>query len=255
MKPVTHPAPGERQRPGKGRVPGRWPVIASRAMMNRTLTMSRASFLLAGLAVLSACGGGDDDGVGPPLELVVPRDTDAGAAQRPQVTLNVTDGDTLTGSVVITLVPEHAPQTVANFLNYVNSGFYDGTVFHRRQTGFVLQGGGYAAPVAAQDQPPHKQTNPAIPLEVKVSNVQGTVAMARGNALNSATSEFFINLGNNTALDLQAGGYAAFGYITDMTFVNSMTQATCVSSWLTSGTQLGCLPVPNLVITTALQTR
>ncbi len=216
---------------------------------------SGAGALLAGLALLAGCGGGDDDGIGPPLELVVPRDTDPGAAQRPQVTLTVTNGDAVNGTVVITLVPEYAPQTVANFLNYVNSGFYDGTIFHRKQAGFVLQGGGYSAPVSAIDQPPHKPTNPAIPLEVKVSNVQGTVAMARSTGLNSATSEFFINLGNNDFLDVTSGGYAAFGYITDMTLVNGMTQAPCVSSLITQGTGLGCLPIPNLVITSAHQTR
>ena len=87
--------------------------------------------MLAGLAVLPGCGGGDDDGNQPPLQLVVPRDTDAGAAQRPQVTLTVTNGAGVDGTVIITLVPEYAPQTVANFLTYVNEGFYDNTIFHR----------------------------------------------------------------------------------------------------------------------------
>jgi cyclophilin family peptidyl-prolyl cis-trans isomerase len=213
--------------------------------------------MLAGLVVLPGCGGGDDGGDGnqPPLNLVVPRDTDAGAAQRPQVTLNISNGADVTGSVVITLVPEYAPQTVANFLTYVNEGFYDNTIFHRHDGGFVLQGGGYAAPVAAQDVPQHKATHAAIPLEIKVSNVQGTVAMARTSALNSATSEFFINLVNNDFLDLSGGGYAAFGYITDMTLVSAMRQAPCVSSNVTQGNGLGCLPIPNLVITSAVQTR
>jgi cyclophilin family peptidyl-prolyl cis-trans isomerase len=142
---------------------------------------------------------------------------------------------------------------VANFLAYVNSGFYNGTIIHRHDVGFVLQGGGYASPVAANDQPAHKPTNAAIALELKVSNVQGTVGMARGSSLNSATSEFFINLANNSDLDLGSGGYAAFGYITNMTLVTAMTQAPCVSSTLTGNN--GCLPVPNLVIVTAAQTR
>jgi len=211
--------------------------------------------MLAGLAVLPGCGGGDDDGNQPPLQLVVPRDTDAGAAQRPQVTLTVTNGAGVDGTVVITLVPEYAPQTVANFLAYVNEGFYDGTIFHRHDGGFVLQGGGYSAPVAAADTPAHKATHAPIPLEIKVSNVQGTVAMARTSALNSATSEFFINLVNNDFLDLSGGGYAAFGYITDMTLVSAMRQAPCVNSNVTQGNALGCLPVPNLVITSAVKTR
>lgn len=115
--------------------------------------------------------------------------------------------------------------------------------------------GGFSAPLAATDVPVHKATNPPIPLEIKVSNVQGTVAMARTSALNSATSEFFINLANNDFLDLSGGGYAGFGYITDMTLVTDMAQAPCVSSLVTQGTQLGCLPVPNLVITSAVKTR
>jgi cyclophilin family peptidyl-prolyl cis-trans isomerase len=78
--------------------------------------------------------------------------------------------------------------------------------------------------------------------------------MARTSALNSATSEFFINLVDNDFLDLSGGGYAAFGYITDYTLVNAMAAAPCVSSVLVSGT-LGCLPVPNLVIISAVKTR
>lgn len=209
--------------------------------------------MLAGLVLLPACGGDDADE--PALEFVVPRDTDPGAASRPQVTLTVSNGAAVSGTVVITLVPEHAPQTVANFLAYVNSDFYDNTIIHRHDAGFVLQAGGYAAPMAATDVPMHKPTNAPIALELKVSNVLGTVSMARTSAPNSATSEFFINLANNTFLDLTDGGYAAFGYITDMTLVTAMTGAPCVASNITSGTALGCLPVPNLVITSAVQTR
>jgi len=221
-------------------------------MISRIKFISCASLVLA--VLLPGCGGGDD-GMEPPLELVVPKDTDAGAAQRPQVTLTVSNGAAVSGTVVITLVPEYAPQTVANFLAYVNSGFYTNTIFHRKDGSFVLQGGGYSSPVAASDQPVHKPTNAPIPLEIKVSNVLGTVAMARTNSPNSATSEFFINLSNNDFLDLSNGGYAAFGYITDMSLVTTMTQAPCVASNITSGTSLGCLPVPNLVITSAVKTR
>lgn len=225
--------------------------------MKGTNLFARAGVILFALAALSGCGG-EDDGMEPPVQTVVVRDTDAGAAQRPQVTLTVTNNAGVSGTLVITLVPEHAPLTVANFLAYVSSGFYVGTIFHRRETGFVLQGGGYVSPVAATDNPVHKVTNAPIPLEVKVSNVLGTVAMARTSDLNSATSEFFINLGSNTALDFSSGGYAAFGYISDMTLVNAMAQAPCVSSVITGGSgsgSLGCLPVPNLVITAAAKTR
>ncbi len=167
----------------------------------------------------------------------------------------VSNGEGISGTFVITLVPELAPTTVANFLNYVESGFYDGTVIHRYHPNFVLQGGGYVAPVTAAVIPEHKATNAAIPLEVKVSNVLGTVAMARANSLNSATSEFFINIGNNTALNYQDGGYAAFGYISNMAPVTGLLQAPCVNAAITSNGAYGCLPVPNLVITSATKTR
>lgn len=225
-------------------------------MNSRINTAACASLVLAVSMLLPACGGDDDPTLEPPLQFVVPKDTDPGAAQRPQVTLTVSDGASVNGTMVITLVPEYAPTTVANFLAYVESGFYNGTIFHRKDAGFVLQAGAYVTPVTATDTPPPKPTTlPAIALEPKVSNVQGTVAMARTNALNSATSQFFINLANNDFLDIQGGGYAAFGYITDMTLVSSMAGAPCVSSLVTQGTQLGCLPVPNLVITSAVKTR
>jgi peptidyl-prolyl cis-trans isomerase A (cyclophilin A) len=214
---------------------------------------ARATLVFAGLTLLTGCGG-DDAGFEPDLVVVVPRDTDAGAASRPQVTFTISNGAAVSGTMVITLTPEYAPKTVANFLSYVNSGFYNNTIIHRHDAGFVMQGGGFASPVAATDVPTHKPTNAAIELEVKVSNVLGTVAMARGNALNSATSEFFINLANNTGLDTNVGGYAAFGYITDLTLVNAMKLAPCVPSTVTPA-NLGCLPVPNLVITSAVQTR
>jgi len=225
-------------------------------MKNQAKFLTRASLVLAALVLLPSCGGGEDDFE--PIQIVVVGDADAGAAARPQVTFTISNGAGVTGSLVITLVPEHAPQTVANFLAYVASGYYVGTIIHRHHAGFVLQGGGYSSPVGATGLPTHKPVNAPIPLEVKVSNVLGTVAMARSSALNSATSEFFINLTNNSHLNFQGGGYAAFGYITDLTLVTAMTQAPCVTADITNGSganTLGCLPVPNLVITAAAKTR
>jgi cyclophilin family peptidyl-prolyl cis-trans isomerase len=215
--------------------------------------LARTGLVLAALALLPSCG--DEDGMEPPLELVIPRDTDPGADLRPQVTFTISNGAAVDGTLIVTLLPEYAPVTVANFLAYVNSGFYDGTIIHRHEAGFVMQGGGYAAPVSATDLPTHKTTNAPIQLEIKVSNVLGTVGMARTSALNSATSEFFINLADNDFLDTSVGGYAAFGYISDFTLVDAMKLAPCVSSTITGGTVYGCLPVPNLVITSAVQTR
>lgn len=177
----------------------------------------------------------------------------------PQVSMEIGNGAGTSGTLVITLTPAQTPITVTNFLAYVNAGFYDGTAFHRHAPNFVLQGGGFAAPLlASAPAPAPKATNPPIDLEVGrgLSNTALTLAMARTNVLNSATSQFFINLGNNAFLDTSAGGYAVFGSITaGADFVATMRAAPC-AAWPQGpipGTD--CLPVPNFVITSARQTR
>ena len=128
------------------------------------------------------------------------------------------------GKFEINLYDDSTPVTVQNFLNYVSSGRYDGTVFHRSVPGFVLQGGGFRfeqqLPLVAT------ATNPAIINEPKWSNVKATVAMAKlpGNA-DSATNQWFINLANNSAnLDLQNSGFTVFGQISsaDMAVVDAI---------------------------------
>jgi cyclophilin family peptidyl-prolyl cis-trans isomerase len=174
----------------------------------------------------------------------------------PQVTLDIANGAGVSGSLVITLSPNQAPVTVENFLTYVAEGFYVNTVFHRNSPGFVLQGGGYAAPLAAAGPFVPKPTpRGPIVLEVgKLSNLRYTLAMARGNTANSATSQFFINLGDNVGLDTLGGGYAVFGTITTGTaFVASMAGAPCVASALVFAGE--CMPVPNLVVTRAERTQ
>lgn len=135
---------------------------------------------------------------------------------QPQVTMTISANGSTLGSYVITLDPARVPITVDNFLAYVKAGFYDGTAFHRHAPNFVLQGGGYAAPLTTTTLPAAKATNPAIALEVGrgLSNTRYTVAMARTSVANSATSQFFINLVDNTGLDTAGGGYAVFGSIT-----------------------------------------
>jgi peptidyl-prolyl cis-trans isomerase A (cyclophilin A) len=149
-----------------------------------------------------------------------------------------------------------APVTVRNFLDYVNTGFYDGTVIHRLVPGFVAQGGGYAAPVGAA-QPALKPTRPPISLEIVpgLLNAAGTIAMARTSAPNSATSQFFLNLVDNTGLD---GAYAVFGRVTTGAGLlapgGAITGAPCtVVAWLPADGS--CLPTPNLVVTSATQQR
>jgi peptidyl-prolyl cis-trans isomerase A (cyclophilin A) len=175
------------------------------------------------------------------------------------VTLAISNGAGASGNLVLTLNPTAAPVTTANFLAYVNAGFYNCTAFHRHAPGFVLQGGGFTAPLAANaPAPAPKDTNAPIVLEVGrgLSNTALTVAMARTGVLNSATSQFFINLGNNALLDTSGGGYAVFGTVTaGADFVDTMRNAPCVAWPLGPIPAADCLPVPNFVITSAAQTR
>lgn len=129
------------------------------------------------------------------------------AAEGPRVSLK-----TNMGEIVVELNQEKAPKTTANFLSYVKSGFYKGTIFHRVIDGFMIQGGGYDAKLWP------KRTKSAIPSESNngLSNVKYSLAMARGDNPNSATSQFFINVADNTPLDYpgQDGhGYAVFGKV------------------------------------------
>ena len=182
----------------------------------------------------------------------------------PQVTMTLTNGTggAVNGSIVITLAPDKAPLTVDNFLAYVNAGFYDGTVFHRLSPGFVVQGGGYAAPVDS-NTPTAKPANAPIALEVNkgLSNTQWTIAMARDkDRPASATSQFFINLADNsTSLDprpiINGAGYAVFGTVSSGTdTVTRITTAPCVAIpfFLFNGE---CTPTPNVVVSSAVQTQ
>ncbi len=118
--------------------------------------------------------------------------------------------ETSKGDIDIELNRSVAPLTVANFVNYVDSGFYNGTIFHRVIPGFMIQGGGFT-PDGQQ-----KQTNPPIKLEYNgLNNTAGSIAMARTSDPDSATSQFFINTVDNPSLDSAPGnpGYAVFGQV------------------------------------------
>lgn len=172
----------------------------------------------------------------------------------PQVTLTLSNGGSVNGDVVLSLDAANAPITVNNFLAYVNAGFYVGTIMHRVVPGFVVQGGGYL-PLNGGTVPSAKPTSPPITLEVGVglSNLQGTVAMARSAQADSATSQFFINLADNSALDTQDGGYAVFGRVSDgATVVSTLTGVTCGPAIVGIS---GCAPSPDVVITAATQSR
>jgi peptidyl-prolyl cis-trans isomerase A (cyclophilin A) len=120
---------------------------------------------------------------------------------------------TSAGDIVIELDKAKAPKTVENFVQYVKDGHYNGTVFHRVIPNFMIQGGGMTADMT------EKTTRASIPLESKngLSNVRGSIAMARTNDPNSATSQFFINVQDNPRLDAanarDGNGYAVFGKV------------------------------------------
>lgn len=118
------------------------------------------------------------------------------------------------GDIILELNAQKAPKTVENFLNYVNSGFYDGTIFHRVISNFMIQGGGYDRNYK------RRPTNPAIKNEANngLKNARGTIAMARTPDPHSATAQFFINVVDNHSLDFRAQtmrgwGYAVFGKV------------------------------------------
>lgn len=121
--------------------------------------------------------------------------------------------ETTAGSFLLELDDARAPLTVANFMQYVEEGFYEDTIFHRVIGGFVIQGGGYTADLTA------KPVRDGIPNESGngLSNQRMTIAMARTNEPHSGDSQFYINLADNVALDPKATrwGYAVFGVVTE----------------------------------------
>ncbi len=124
--------------------------------------------------------------------------------------------ETSLGSMTIELYQDKAPKSVENFMAYVNSGFYEGTVFHRVIPGFMIQGGGMTADLN------RKATRASVENEATngLKNSRGTLAMARTADVNSATSQFFINTVNNAMLDHKSTrpsefGYAVFGMVTE----------------------------------------
>lgn len=124
--------------------------------------------------------------------------------------------ETSKGKIVLELYPDKAPETVKNFLNYVEAKFYDGMIFHRVIPNFMIQGGGFTTDMK------RKTTRPPIKNEADkgLKNDRGTIAMARTGDPHSATAQFFINSKNNDFLNYrsktqQGWGYAAFGKVVD----------------------------------------
>ena len=152
------------------------------------------------------------------------------------------------GSVVVELYPTNAPITVANFLQYVTDGFYKDKIFHRVINNFVIQGGGFDAQLSlAVNRPP-------IALEVcnGLTNTRGTIAMARTSVLNSATSQFFVNVVDNTSLDTSGGGYAVFGKVVSGMDVVDLIKAVPTQTVNGFGSDV---PVTPITITSATRTQ
>ena len=133
----------------------------------------------------------------------------AGGKGKPMVLLSTSMGD-----IKVELSPDKAPVTVKNFLDYVKAGYYDGTIFHRVISGFMIQGGGLTADMQEKQgqKPPIKNES-----DNGLKNDTGTVAMARTNVPNSATSQFFINVKDNGSLNGEKDkpGYAVFGKVVE----------------------------------------
>lgn len=135
-------------------------------------------------------------------------DTEAAKAELPKVRILTSEG-----AIELQLRPDVAPKTVENFLEYARDGFYDNTIYHRVIPGFMIQGGGFTPEMTRKEtrSPIQNEASPTLP------NLRGTVSMARTNAPDSATSQFFINVANNDFLNagVRGAGYAVFAKVTE----------------------------------------
>lgn len=160
--------------------------------------------------------------------------------------------ETSLGDIVIELDQQKAPNTVENFLGYVESGFYNGTIFHRVISNFMVQGGGF------DTSHKKKNTRPPIKNEAKngLSNVRGSIAMARTGDPHSATAQFFINVVDNDMLDhtaetAQGWGYAVFGKVTEGMDVVDKIRAVPTGAGSLMGYPARDVPATDVVIKTA----
>ena len=142
--------------------------------------------------------------------------------------------ETSMGNIELLLDEQKAPKTVANFVQYANKGFYNGTIFHRVIDGFMIQGGGFTTDMLQKttDKPIENEADNGL------KNAIGTIAMARTSHPHSASSQFFINVANNTPLDFRAKtmqdyGYAVFGKVSKgMDVVNKIAKVRTTSKMM-----------------------
>jgi cyclophilin family peptidyl-prolyl cis-trans isomerase len=153
--------------------------------------------------------------------------------------------ETSKGTIIAELNGEKAPETVRNFLSYANEGFYNGTIFHRVIDGFMIQGGGFTPDMKL------KEGNPPIRNEAAngLKNRAGTLAMARTSVVDSATSQFFINLVDNGFLDQKDTSPSGFGYAVFGRVVKGMDVVTAIGGVPTGNVKgFGDVPVEPVVI-------
>ena len=147
--------------------------------------------------------------------------------------------ETSMGNIKIELRPDLTPITVENFLRYVDNGYYDGLIFHRVISGFMVQGGGFDSDMV------QKSTYDPIKNEADtgLSNARGTIAMARTGVVDSATSQFFINLVNNARLDFQNSSPSGYGYTAFGRVIEGMDVVDQIAR-VATGSQRGYQNVP-----------
>ncbi len=174
--------------------------------MSRVALPSRiALFLLTLMLGMAGCGASE------PGKQTVSTEPAAGQPANPRVLI-----ETSKGNITVEVFPGNAPHSAANFLSYVNSGFYDGLVFHRVIPGFMIQGGGMTADMGEKPKgaPIRNEADNGL------KNLRGTLAMARTGEPHSASSQFFINVADNAFLNhrgqsMEGWGYAVFGQVVD----------------------------------------
>lgn len=204
--------------------------------MTRCLVAMLVPVALVAMAFLPACDSSrektDSSSAAPPTykptppapkPVETPKPTATPAAPATQPANTTVTIDTNMGEIVVELDDDRTPVTVKNFLQYVDDKFYDGTIIHRVETRNigVIQGGGY------DENLNEKSTRPPIINEARKgrSNVRGTIAMARTQAPNSATSQFYINFKDDSMLDTMGAGYCVFGRVVEgMDVVDKISQ-------------------------------
>jgi peptidyl-prolyl cis-trans isomerase A (cyclophilin A) len=168
----------------------------------------------------------------------------ATVVDKPNVRLVTSKGD-----IVLEMYEDGAPVSVANFLTYVHSGFYNGTIFHRVMPGFVIQGGGFLPGLI---QPEGLRAPIINEFSTLRPNSRSTISMARTSNLNSATSQFFLNLVDNTDLDTPGNGYAVFGRVVEgMNVADEIAQVETGDATDPDGHPFQDVPVEDVVVTSA----